>query len=166
MIRISRCFRFAQQLWLASLLLAPALSQAGPLHIEADQMLLQHAQSRVEFTGHVRLSQDDFSLNCQRLIAYYAEGRQKLEKAEAFGEVRMQQGKAHGRADTAVLDQQQQTLTLIGHAFIEQDGNRIEGNRIVHRMGRQQTVVLPAEGGRTRMLLETDDGPDAAGAKP
>ncbi len=140
-----------------AVLMLPLPLQAGPLHIEADSMLLQHANSQVEFSGKVRLSRDDFTLSCDRLIGHYRKDRHEIEKAEAFGHVTMRQGKARGQSERAVLDQRNQTLTLIGHAFIEQGGSRIEGERIVHHIDRQQTLVTPKDQGRTRMLLDTDE---------
>lgn len=149
--------------------LLPAASHAGALHIEAKKMLLLHQSNRVEFTGSVVLQRDDFELRCNKLIAHYRSGRQQLEKAEAFGNVRMRQGKARGKANKALLDQAQGRLTLIGHAYLEQDGSRIEGETIAHNMNKKETLVTPAAGGRTRMLLESDEAPGdspAAGNKP
>jgi len=132
-------------------------SLPGSLHIEAKKMLLLHQSNQVEFTGTVLLRRDDFELRCNKLIAHYRAGQQQLEKAEAFGEVRMHQGQTHGKADRAVLDQAKELLTLIGNASIEQNGSRIEGETITHNINQKQTMVSPVDGGRTRMLLESDE---------
>ncbi|MDX8407023.1 MAG: lipopolysaccharide transport periplasmic protein LptA [Mariprofundaceae bacterium] len=147
---------------LAGILLAASMAHAGPLHIESRHMLLDHKMSQVEFAGQVLLTRDDFQLQCDKLIAHYIEGRQKLEKAEAYGHVRMQQGNAHGEANEALLDQGKGTLILMGDAFIEQNGSRIEGQTITHNMNQQRTTVIPDEHGRTRMILESTDEPSPA----
>jgi len=147
---------------LALMMLAASMAHAGPLHIESRHMLLDHKASQVEFAGEVLLTRDDFRLQCDKLIAHYVQGRQKLEKAEAYGHVRMQQGNVHGEANEALLDQSKGTLTLKGDAFIEQNGSRIEGQTITHNMNQQQTTVTPDEHGRTRMILESTDEPSPA----
>jgi len=144
------------------LLLTPTFAAAGPLHIEAERMLLNHQSNQVEFSGHVLLSRDDFQLQCDKLTAYYREGKQQLEKAEAHGHVDMRQGTAHGEADNALLDQINGTLTLMGKAYIEQNGGRIEGETITHQMNQKQTIVTPEKDGRTRMILDSETPQPAA----
>jgi len=145
-------------------LLTPAFAAAGPLHIEAERMLVKHQLNQVEFSGHVVLSRDDFQLQCDKLTAHYREGKQQLEKAEAQGHVDMRQGSAHGEADNALLDQINGTLTLVGKAYIEQNGGRIEGETITHQMDQKQTLVTPEKDGRTRMILDSETPrPDASG---
>ncbi len=154
---------------LACMLLVPALTHAGALHIESRHMLLDHKKSQVKFTGQVLLTRDDFRLQCDKLIAHYREGHQQLEKAEAYGHIRMRRGNAYGESDEAMLDQIKGTLTLTGHAFIEQNGSRIEGKTITHQINRQQTTVTTGKHGRTRMILESSDsqpGPAAPDQQP
>jgi len=141
----------------AVMLLIPVFVSAGPLHIEAERMQLNHRSNQVEFTGHVLLTQDDFHLQCDKLIAHYREGQEQLEKAEAHGHVEMRQGATHGEADNALLDQVSGTLTLMGKAYLEQSNGRIEGETITHLMNQKQTSVTPGKDGRTRMIFDSED---------
>ncbi|HKI62539.1 MAG TPA: lipopolysaccharide transport periplasmic protein LptA [Mariprofundaceae bacterium] len=138
------------------MLLVPVFASAGPMHITADRMVLNHRTNKVEFSGHVLLTRDDFRLKCDKLIAHYREGQDELEKAEAHGHVDMRQGTAHGEADNALLDQVGGTLTLMGKAYLEQNSGRIEGETITHRMNQNQTSVTPGKDGRTRMILDSE----------
>ncbi len=135
--------------------LIPARLWAGVVHIESGKMTVYHKTSQVIFTKRVHLVRDDFELFCDRLVVYYTD--KDLDRAEAFGNIRLHHGKASGTADKAVLNQAKNTLTLLGNAVLEQDGNRVEGERITHDMTKDKTVVLPAKGGRTHMTIESTD---------
>jgi len=135
--------------------LLPAQLWAGTVNIEAEKMTVYHKKDQVIFTTKVHLTRQDFELYCDRLIVYYTD--KNLDRAEAFGHIRMLHGKARGTSDKAVLNQRKNTVTLIGNAVLVQDGNRIEGETITHDMTKDKTVVLPAKGGRTHMTIESTD---------
>jgi len=155
-------------LLLAFLMLSPLPLWAATVQIEAGKMTLYHKKNQVIFTDNVHLTRDDFELYCDRLVAYYTD--KDLDHADAFGHIRLRHGKAKGSADKAVLNQAKGILTLTGNAVLEQDGNRVTGEQVVHDMNRQQTVVLPAKGGRTHMTIESSDNNSAllpgAGKQP
>ncbi len=133
----------------------PARLWAGVVQIESGKMTVYHKTSQVIFTEQVHLVRDDFELDCDRLVVYYKD--KGIDRAEAFGNIRLHHGKARGTADKAVLNQAKNSLMLIGNAVLEQDGNRVEGEKITHDMTRDKTVVLPSKGGRTHMTIESGD---------
>jgi len=135
--------------------LFPARLWAGTVSIEAGKMTVYHKENKVIFTQQVHLSRQDFELYCDRLVVYYTD--KDLDRAEAFGNIRLRHGKARGTSDKAVLNQSKNTLTLIGNAVLKQDGNRVEGEQIIHDMNKEKTVVLPPKGGRTHMTIESGD---------
>jgi len=146
-------------------LIVPALAAAETVQIESEKMTLYHKTSRVIFTGDVHLVRGDFTLDCDRLVAYYQ--KQDLDHADASGHIRLRHGKVHGTADKARFEQKSETLTLLGNAVLTQDGNRVEGDQIIHDLSREQTTVLPVKGGRTHMTIESDHGaPALPGIKP
>jgi len=135
------------------LLSAPV--RAGTVTIDAGKMHLIQEKGRVEFFNNVHLIREGMELNCDHLIAWYDEHR--LKRAEADGHVVIIQDKVRGHAKHATLDQAKNTLTLKGKAVLEQDGNRIEGETIVHHLNRKETVVTPVEGGRIHMSIESEE---------
>jgi len=137
--------------WLAA---APA-AWAGPAEIEAGKMDFLHKENRAIFTEDVHLKRDDFELWCDRLVAYFVDN--SLDHAEAFGHIRLKQGKISGTSEKATLDQKKGVLTLIGHAVLTQEGNRVEGETIIHNTRNERTVIKPAKGGRTHMTIENVD---------
>ena len=146
-------------LTIAALTLLPSHLWAGAMEIESQKMVFLHKSEQAEFINNVHLTRDDFELRCDRLIAYYKNN--KLDRAEAFGDIQLVQKNVTGRSERAILDQKNNTLTLIGNAVLEQAGSRVEGEKIVHDMGKERTVVQPSKGGRTHMTIETDDADPA-----
>jgi lipopolysaccharide transport protein LptA len=136
---------------------APLTAAAGTVEIEAAKMTIYHKQNRVVFHGRVHLTRADFELFCDQLEAFYTD--RDLDHANASGHVRLLHGSAVGTANSALLDQAGGTITLRGDAALEQDGNRVEGEQIVHHINRDETIVLPARGGRTHMSIESVDTP-------
>ncbi|TLS76693.1 lipopolysaccharide transport periplasmic protein LptA [Mariprofundus erugo] len=135
---------------------APLWAANNTVQIDAERMNMFHKDNRVEFFGKVHLVRDTMVLDCDHLTAYYVDN--KLTHADAEGHVVIVQDKVHGHSNKARLDQLNGKLTLSGKAVLDQDGNRIEGETIVHDMNRKDTVVTPGESGRIHMRIESDEG--------
>lgn len=158
-----------QLFFIFSIACLPLQTWAGTIQIESGNMTLFHKSNQVEFKQNVHLTRDEFELFSDRLVAYYND--KDLERAEAFGNIKLNQGEVRGTADKAILNQKKNTLTLIGNAVLEQNGNRLEGETIIHDLSQEKTLVMPAKGGRTHMTIESnDDGkamfPGAPAKKP
>jgi len=157
--------RFFFSLMLA---LSPTILWAGTVQIESEKLTIMHKSNQAIFTDHVHITRDDFELFCDRLVAYYNE--HELDRAEAFGHIILHQKDVKGTSDKAILNQHDNTMTLIGHAVLEQKGSRVEGETIVHNMKQEQTTVFPVKGGRTHMTIESDDSGNSilptTGSKP
>jgi len=145
------------------LLILPTQLWAGAMEIESNKMIFLHKTEQAEFVDKVHVKRDDFELWCDRLHAYYSNN--KLDRAEAFGHIRLIHKEITGRSDKAILDQKNNIMTLIGHAVLEQAGGRIEGDRIIHDLNQEKTVVQPIKGGQTHMTIESDEagGPSLPG---
>ncbi|WP_018293631.1 lipopolysaccharide transport periplasmic protein LptA [Mariprofundus ferrooxydans] len=133
----------------------PLSAWAGTIQIEAKKMTLFHKENRVEFFDKVHLTRENMQLDCDHLVAYYTD--HQLTHADADGHVVIVQDKVHGHSNKARLDQIKGILTLTGQAVMEQEGNRVEGETIVHNMNSQKTVVTPDTGGRIHMTIESDE---------
>jgi len=133
----------------------PISVAAETIQIESGKMVIFHKSNQAEFTQNVHLTRADFELFSDRLVTYYNDN--DLERAEAFGNIKLYQDDIKGTSDKAILDQKANTLTLIGHAVLIQNGNRLEGDKIIHDMSLEKTLVFPIEGGRTHMTIESND---------
>jgi len=145
--------------------LSAVAAESVPAEIEAEKLVVEHAKSQVEFSGAVHLRRGEFELNCDRLVAHYRQGHARLERAEAYGHVRIRNGKAHGSSREARLDQKKGILLLIGNAVMEQPGGKVQGDIIEHDINRAYTEVRKGKGGRVRMLIESDTGVLPGGTK-
>jgi len=138
---------------------------AGPVTVQADHLDIWHNKQQALFAGSVHLKRDDFELFCDKLKVFYTEGS-GIERAEATGYVRMQQGDRHGRADSAELDNKRQILTLSGHAEMEQPGGRIEGETIIHNIQKKTTEVRQGKDGRVKLRIDADSTGKESGKAP
>lgn len=131
---------------------------AEPIQIESDHLEIQHAKHEAFFTGHVHLTRGAFELFCDRLVAYYSkDGHGGIDRADAFGDVRMKQENKRGKSDKAKLDNKHHILTLIGHAEMADPEGRVQGSTIVHNINTNETVVREGETGRVKLHLDSND---------
>jgi len=138
---------------------------AGPVTVQADHLDIWHKKQQALFAGSVHLKRDDFELFCDKLKVFYTKGS-GIERAEATGHVRMQQGDRHGRADRAELDNKRQILTLSGHAEMEQPGGRIEGETIIHNIQKKTTEVRQGKDGRVKLRIDANSTGKGSGKTP
>lgn len=159
--QVLAAMRYLSGAGLAGLILGlvlPLQAIAEPVEIQARTMALNHAKATVEFKKDVRLVQGDFELHCDRLIGHYnAKGgnASELQRADAYGHVTIRHNGTTGHADKAQLDNVKGQVVLIGHAVLEQEGRRIEGNEITHNLRQQNTAVNAEGGSRVRMTIES-----------
>lgn len=137
------------------IILYSGVTLAGPMQIEANRLEVQNARQQATFTGNVHMTRDEFELWSDKLIAYYEAGG-SLKRAEAFGHVRMQKQDKRGSSDKAVLNNLKHTITLIGHAEMQQKGGTVRGSTIVHDMQNDHTEVLQGGTGRVKMRIDSE----------
>ncbi|MDX8392678.1 MAG: LptA/OstA family protein [Mariprofundaceae bacterium] len=138
------------------LMLIGTPAQAQTMTIQSNHLEIWHDKQQALFTGSVHLVRDDFELFCDSLRAFYTSEKDGggIDHALATGHVRLIQGDKEGRADSAVIDNKKQIVTLKGHAIMQQEGGRIEGDIIVHDMVGKTTEVRQGENGRVRMRID------------
>lgn len=144
------------------------LAEAGAIRIESKSLTVEHKNNRVEFKGSVRLTRDDFELQCDRLVAFYHQrAGGELERAEAYGHVTMQQGEKRGSSNEATYIQSKGILILIGDAKVEDPEGTIQAEKIVHNTQTMETRVQQgASGGRVHLTFEDDDKADDKAETP
>ncbi|MDX8395867.1 MAG: lipopolysaccharide transport periplasmic protein LptA [Mariprofundaceae bacterium] len=146
------------QLTLTFMLMTTA-TWAGPIEVDSEKLAVDHAKNRAEFMGTVHVHQDEFDLYCDRLVTFYKQNMgEELERAEAYGHVRISQEKKRGAADKAIYEKGTGLVTLIGHAEVEDEGNILRGEKIVHNLETTETRVIKSnDGERVRLVIESDD---------
>lgn len=78
--------------------------------------------------AHVSVKQKENLLTADRIVAYVGKGAKKeLQKAEAFGNVKVTTPKGSARGDRGVYNSQKNIVELFDNVRIEQNGNFIDG---------------------------------------
>lgn len=117
--------------------------------IRADRQIRYYrAENRLEAEGHVLITEADQSLAADKVIAYLDDKHSsQIKKAEAFGHVVVTspQGTAQGRQ--GVYTPERSEVELTGDVVIEQDGNRIYGQKAVTNL---QTSVSRITAGKEK----------------
>ncbi|OIO72105.1 MAG: lipopolysaccharide transport periplasmic protein LptA [Zetaproteobacteria bacterium CG1_02_49_23] len=138
------------------LLTAGTMAQAEPVEISSDSLHVSHQESQAEFKGKVQLKRGDFELSCDRLVAHYEQN--VLSRADAFGQVLMQQLEKKGAADHATYHADKASLTLMGHASVGDQKSTVRGETVVYHLDTKQSQVLNSkQGERVNMQIETPD---------
>ncbi len=146
--------KFVLTLWLC-FMVNTAWAASNAVTIESEQISVDHLHNQAEFKGGVHLIRGDFDLRCDRLLAYYQNN--ELQRAEAFGRVRMQQGKKRGASKQATYNKKDDILTLIGKASVEDKDGVIRGEKIIHNIKTANTKVMQGNGERVRMSIDSED---------
>ena len=130
-----------------------------PADIEADEVEFDLKKGTRLFIGNVIVIQGTLRLKADRLLGVYKDG--KLETATAWGSLaRFKQrpdGKDHdveGWAKKILVNQSQNTLTLVDRAALKQNQDVARGQTIVYNMA---TDTLKVKGG-VRMKGAGKDG--------
>ncbi|MDQ6992965.1 MAG: LptA/OstA family protein [Mariprofundus sp.] len=141
------------------LCLLPLPLWAATVQIDAGKMTIYQKEGKVEFVHKVHLIRETMTLKCDHLIAYYSD--HKLTHADGDGHVVISQEQLLGHSDRVHLDQIKGLIILSGQAVLEQQGSRVEGEKIVHHLNSQETTVTPTKGGRIHMTIESDQSPSS-----
>lgn len=120
-------------------------SAAQPVHILADNLLVDTETRSAEFSGNVRASQEGTVIQSARLKVYYEKGavsdsstpagQQSVRKIVASGNVRIEFDNRVAVAEQAVYTSYDRVLTLSGkQVTVTSDNNTIAGEKIIiHR---------------------------------
>jgi len=155
---------------------APGADNDQPATIEADQVEFDFRTGERTYTGNVVVVQGSLRITGDKMVMQYDQETDQIEKATSWGSPatfkQRPQGKdedVYGEGQTIVMDQIENTLTLVEDASLTQSGNTATGNEIVYDMtadrmtvrGLEQTREAEggsSEGGRARVTINPDGG--------
>ena len=124
-----------------------------PIEVTAQRLEALRDQRQAVFTGNVVARQGDMTLYCQKLVLYSTETDQKVERLEAFGEVRIVEKDRTGMAERAVYNREEGVLELIGRAELHQGQNKVSGDEITLYLNENRSVVKSQDQGRIKAIL-------------
>ena len=148
---------------------AHALSsdRSQPATIEADEVEFDFRTGKRIYKGNVVVVQGTLRITGDKLVVQYSQENEQIETATSWGDPatfkQRPDGKQHdvyGEGDEIVLNEMENTLTLIENAVMTQAGNTAKGNKIVYDMATDRMTVKgmrqQQDTGSTE--AESDDG--------
>ena len=129
-----------------------------PVEITAQRLEAHQQQRQAIFSGEVVAKQGDMSLYCDKLVVYSLPEEDKVDRLEAFGQVRVVQLDRTATADRAIYRQRAGTLVLIGNAKVHQGQNQVAGEEITVFLNEERSLVKSGEDGRVRAIFFPKQG--------
>ena len=156
-----------------------------PVRIESTSLEVRDKSRMATFTGNVKVTQGDSTVQCKVLVVFYEDntapapatksgpaiaspggGKQQIKRMEAKGDVIITQKDQTATGENGLFDVKANTLTLTGNVVLTQGGNVLNGEKMVVNMTTGVTRVESSNKGPVRGLLipgqnETKNGPQA-----
>lgn len=144
-----------RRLVLAALLLglcaaSPALAQADPVKITADQFVVDDASRVATFTGKVVVTRQALTVWAQKVVVDYGEGGpSSINSFVASGAVRIKTPDQDATGDRAVYDPRAGTLKLTGNVKVVNATGTVAGPDLLLDLRTNTTVFSGGgKGGR------------------
>jgi len=102
----------------------------APVGIQSQKMDVDFDKHRIVFKGSVHVTQADFSLVAQEVVAVFGEDANDILKVLAKGDVTVKKGDKIAWGQEAVYDRKKASLLLSGKPFLQQGKNKIKGREI------------------------------------
>ncbi len=131
------------------------LGQADdPLEIISDWTEADRQKGTITFGGKVVAKQKDMVLYADRVINYFDMDNQKLVKAIAVGNVKLNQADKFVTCEKAELVQAERKITLTGNPVMWQGENRVSGERIIIYLNQSQAEVFGGKKGKAKVKIQ------------
>lgn len=144
-----------------------------PVSITSNKMTIKNQENKIIFEGNVFIKKGDLTIHSDRAEVFLAEqqggggssktpslfenptakGGKDISRIEAFGNVDIQQGDKHAKAQKGVYDQKKDTIILTGDPNPEawENDYRVKGKMITLYIAENRSVV---EGG-SQVLIQS-----------
>ncbi len=128
-----------------------AARSAGPIHIKSDLMEANDQAGVVVFTGSVVATQDDLTINSDRMEVVYSKqgnktaaddaSRRSIDRIIAIGHVHITKGTRIATAEKAVYEKPTEKIILTGSAQVMEGQNRVKGDVITMFVNESRSIV-------------------------
>ena len=139
------------------------LKNQGKIVIKSDTLEMDNKKKMVTFTGRVNAKNDDFTMDCEKMVVYYKESPSKkgaeetsteIDRIVATGKVEIVRSLGGtASADKAVYHQLLDKLVLTGNPIVKQENNYVEGNRITVFLKEDRSVVEGSGDSRAKAVI-------------
>lgn len=116
--------------------------------LEADQKT-----GVIRFVGDVVAVQGEMTIYAEELVLYQSKEAQRIDRIEAFRQVRIEQGERVATGQKAVLDKIADQVVLTGSPRISQGADFVEGDEIVFFLDSERSIVRSKGGERVKAVF-------------
>lgn len=129
-----------------------------PINIKADELKADNKGKTAIFTGRVVARQEDLTIYSEKLVIYYGENQEQVDRIEAIGSVRILQTNRVGTGGHAVYESKEGKITLSGNPKVTQDKDSVTGKLIVYYLDEDRSVVTGGENARVEAVIHPKPG--------
>ncbi len=139
------------------------LKNQGKIVIKSDTLEMDNKKKMVTFTGKVSAKNNDFTMDCEKMVVYYKSAPSKkgaeetsteIDRIVATGKVEIVRSLGGtASANNAVYHQALETLVLTGSPVVKQENNYVEGNRITLYLKEDRSVVEGSGDNRAKAVI-------------
>lgn len=151
----------------ASAIRAEQADRHKPVHMEADQLVIDDARQTSTFEGNVQLSQGSMSIRGDRVIV--KQGKDGFSHGTALGHPAVFRQKregydeyVEGRAERIEYDAKSETVEFIGQARMQRNHDEVRGEHISYN---SRTEIFMAHGGKPGSSADASGKPAGAPAR-
>jgi lipopolysaccharide export system protein LptA len=118
----------------------------APVDISAERLEVQDRADRAIFVGNVHATQEDLTLDTQRLTVAYSSGEAnssgvQIRRLDAAGGVIVRSPSETAKGDFGIYDLDRKLITLIGNVQLNRGTNQLNGARLVIDLDSGRAVV-------------------------
>ncbi len=129
-----------------------------PITIKSDELKADKKDKTAVFTGHVVARQDDVTIYADKLVIYYGNQENDVDKIEAIGSVRILQTNRVGTGGHAVYENREGKVTLTGNPKVTQDKDSLSGKIIVYYLDEERSEVTGGPATRVEAVIHPGSG--------
>jgi lipopolysaccharide export system protein LptA len=111
------------------------------IEITSRQLEADQAAGTVRFIGEVVAVQGDTTIHAEELMLYQASEGRRIERMEAFRQVRIEQGERVATGQKAVFDKARGQVVLTGSPKVRQGADFVEGDEIIFFLDSERSIV-------------------------
>jgi lipopolysaccharide export system protein LptA len=138
----------------------------APIDITSDTVEADQKTNKVTFKGNVVAKQEDTTLYANTLVITYDSNTKKVKEIMAIGNVKVVQLDRRATGKKATFYQEQNKIVFEGEVVLREVENVIRGERVIHYVDEERSVVEPEKGGRVNTVITPTPKEEGQEGKP
>jgi lipopolysaccharide export system protein LptA len=134
-----------------------------PIVIKSNNVEINNGLKVVTFSGDVNAKNNDFAIDCDRMLIYYlnvpadqktGENKNNIDKIVATGQVRINRTKGGlATADKATYYKEDEKLVLTGNPEVKQGNDLVKGEQITIFLKEDRSVVEGSQDNKVSVTI-------------